>query len=458
MGSRESELKLIYLAFDLLILNLAIVLTAWIRLDISVTAIKQVGVYVLHANLAWMVTYGVFSKKNLYLRDSYRNRVVRIIKRTSLFLVIASMLGFFFLPDNYSRFFLFECTAFFLTGKLVFYFFLYKYLKYRRTEGQHVLRTLIVGYDDTSIMLHRIISSNPMLGYRFCGFLTSKKVDNEFVVGTPDDLAREIKQEQIQLVFILVSFTSSVNNTRKYLELCNQLGVRVRFVPQNQRWFKSRMNMESVGNLVVINPQEIPLDDIGARISKRCFDIVFSLLVIVGILSWLIPLLGLLIKIGSRGPVFFVQRRTGLNNKSFRCVKFRSMAPNKQSDSMQATRNDSRITPIGRFMRKTNLDEFPQFFNVLTGDMSIVGPRPHMLKHTEEYAGLIDQYLTRHYIKPGITGWAQINGYRGETDQLWKMEQRVNYDREYIENWTFAWDLQIIWKTVFNEKSRENAR
>jgi exopolysaccharide biosynthesis polyprenyl glycosylphosphotransferase len=241
------------------------------------------------------------------------------------------------------------------------------------------------------------------------------------------------------------------------LNICNQKGVRLRYVPENQRWFKRTQNLESVGNLVLINPQEIPLDDFGARLWKRFFDVVFSLLVILFVLSWLFPIIALLIKLSSKGPVFFVQKRTGYNNKSFSCLKFRSMQANENADLKQATANDSRITPIGRFIRKTNIDEFPQFFNVFMGQMSIVGPRPHMLKHTEEYTKLIDLYLTRHYIKPGITGWAQVNGYRGETDEVWKMQKRVDFDKEYMENWTFAWDIKIIFLTIFGLSAYKNA-
>jgi len=212
--------------------------------------------------------------------------------------------------------------------------------------------------------------------------------------------------------------------------------------------------MEKVGQLVIINPQEIPLDNFESQFSKRLFDIVFSSLVIIFLLSWLMPILAIIIKLNSKGPVFFVQKRTGINNKTFKCLKFRSMRVNGDSDLKQAVVGDSRITVLGNFMRKSNIDELPQFFNVLFGQMSIVGPRPHMLKHTDQYSGLIEGYLVRHYIKPGITGYAQVSGYRGETDELWKMERRVQYDMHYLENWNFLWDMKIILMTFIGEKQR----
>jgi len=209
-----------------------------------------------------------------------------------------------------------------------------------------------------------------------------------------------------------------------------------------------------VGQLVLINPQEIPLDVFESQVFKRMFDIVFSFLVITFLLSFLIPILALLIKLNSKGPVFFVQKRTGINNKTFKCLKFRSMKVNNESDEKQATEGDKRITALGNFLRKSNFDELPQFFNVFFGQMSVVGPRPHMLKHTELYSGLIERYLVRHYVKPGITGFAQVSGYRGETDELWKMEKRVQYDMQYLENWNFWWDIKIIIMTFINEKTR----
>ncbi|TKK68093.1 exopolysaccharide biosynthesis polyprenyl glycosylphosphotransferase [Ilyomonas limi] len=185
-------------------------------------------------------------------------------------------------------------------------------------------------------------------------------------------------------------------------------------------------------------------------ITKRAADIIISSLVIFFVLSWLIPVIGILIKLESKGPVFFKQLRSGRDNDSFVCLKFRSMRVNAESDSKQATYKDSRITKVGAFLRKTSLDEFPQFINVWKGEMSIVGPRPHMLRHTEEYSKQIKHYMGRLYLKPGITGWAQVNGYRGEIINLMLMEKRVEYDIEYMENWSLWFDIKIMVLTFWN--------
>ena len=185
------------------------------------------------------------------------------------------------------------------------------------------------------------------------------------------------------------------------------------------------------------------------RFYKRSFDILFSLIIILFVFSWLYPILAILIKLGSKGPVFFVQVRTGRHNTQFRCYKFRSMRINHDADTKQATLNDHRITPIGAFMRKTSLDELPQFFNVLIGNMSIVGPRPHMVSHTEEYSQLTEKYKSRHLIRPGITGWAQILGLRGEVKNAEAMIKRVDADVWYLKNRSFLLDLKIIFLTFW---------
>ena len=169
------------------------------------------------------------------------------------------------------------------------------------------------------------------------------------------------------------------------------------------------------------------------------------------------PIIALIIKLDSKGPVFFKQKRTGIDNNMFSCLKFRTMQVNTNADNMQAVANDSRISRVGAILRKYNMDELPQFINVLLGQMSVVGPRPHMLMHTDQYSALINYYKVRHYVKPGVTGWAQVNGFRGLTDELWKMEKRVDYDMDYLKNWSFSWDIKIIYLTVFGKDTFKNA-
>jgi Undecaprenyl-phosphate glucose phosphotransferase len=457
----QTKLIYIYLLIDIVLLNFALVCIDVFNDSVSLLDYhRQIDTdvnYIMHANLAWLITYVVITKQNLYLRDGLYNRVKRISYRTLFFVFVSLVIAELFLPKTFSRVFFFEYSMFFYVIKLLFYMALYLYLDFRRRRDLNINRALIIGVNDTSLKLKRLIDHNPVLGFKFIGFVSDYEVDGHKLLGNTSEIERIIQEQKIEMIFVSFSIFGKDRITKDYLKICNRLGVRMRFVPDNQRWLKSKANLESVGSIVLINPQEIPLDDLYSRLIKRTFDIFFSLMFILFVFSWLFPIIAFLIKLNSRGPIFFIQKRTGANNKSFCCLKFRSMYVNDDADKVQATKNDVRITPIGKFMRRTNIDELPQFLNVLIGQMSVVGPRPHMLEHTAEYSKLIDEYLVRHYVKPGVTGWAQINGFRGVTDELWKMEKRVEYDMEYIRNWSFWWDMKIVYSTTFNKKTYENA-
>jgi putative colanic acid biosynthesis UDP-glucose lipid carrier transferase len=225
--------------------------------------------------------------------------------------------------------------------------------------------------------------------------------------------------------------------------------IRFKVVPDMSVFVNKPVHIDYIRDMPVLSMRSEPLDDVGNRIKKRVLDVLVSSFVIIFILTWLVPILGLLIFLESRGPIFFSQVRSGRNNKTFHCYKFRSMRVNKDSDLKQATKNDRRITRIGAFIRKTSLDEFPQFFNVFKGEMSLVGPRPHMVKHTTDYSKIVDQFMIRQFLKPGITGWAQINGYRGEITDDNSIKMRVNNDLWYLENWNIWLDIKIMFLTVY---------
>ena len=234
--------------------------------------------------------------------------------------------------------------------------------------------------------------------------------------------------------------------------------IRFFIVPEFYRNVKKSLVMEVLESVPLLTIRREPLLAVYNRILKRSFDIVFSLVILVTVFPIMYIIIGILIKLSSPGPILFKQKRTGLYGHDFECYKFRTMKVNAEADTKQAIKDDPRKTKIGNFLRKTNLDEFPQFINVLKGDMSVVGPRPHMLKHTEQYSALIDKYMVRHLVKPGITGWAQVTGYRGETKTLEQMEGRVKRDVWYIENWTFFLDLKIIVVTLLNmSRGEKNA-
>ena len=242
------------------------------------------------------------------------------------------------------------------------------------------------------------------------------------------------------------------------MQFCDDKMIRLRIVPELSAFKQRKIKFESLVYIPIINLREEPLQYEINRLIKRTFDIIFSLIIILFVMSWLVPLIGVLIKLESKEPIFFTQKRSGLDNKEFKCYKFRSMIVNEKSDTQQASKNDSRMTILGRFLRRSSIDEMPQFFNVFIGDMSVVGPRPHMLKHTVDYSKIIDGYMLRHLVMPGITGAAQVNGFRGETKTKEDMENRVKYDVWYLENWTLFLDIKLIFLTALNLiKGSENA-
>lgn len=226
-------------------------------------------------------------------------------------------------------------------------------------------------------------------------------------------------------------------------------------VPNVSNYLHRRMYFDMVGSVPILSIRKEPLGKAENRLLKRTFDVVFSLLFLGTLFPFIFIVIGTGVKLSSPGPILFKQKRNGLNGKEFWCYKFRSMKVNPEADTLQATANDSRKTRFGNFIRRTSIDEFPQFINVLRGDMSIIGPRPHMLKHTEQYSQIINKYMVRHFIRPGITGWAQVTGFRGETRKPEDMEGRVKADIWYMEHWSFLLDLYIVYKTVVNAFSKD---
>ena len=228
---------------------------------------------------------------------------------------------------------------------------------------------------------------------------------------------------------------------------CDQHMIRFYYIPVSVETLGINLKRELIDDIEVYTTYENPLGNPVNKVIKRLFDVVVSSLALLLMLPFL-PIIALIIKCQSPGPIIFKQLRTGIDGHKFMMYKFRSMHVNSDADKVQATKDDPRKYAFGNFMRKTNIDELPQFWNVLKGDMSIVGPRPHMLAHTEMYSQLIGKYMVRHFMKPGVTGWAQVTGFRGETSELWQMEGRVKRDIWYMEHWSIWLDFRIIWLTI----------
>ena len=312
---------------------------------------------------------------------------------------------------------------------------------------------IIVGDGPAAEEIYQYCTDQTVRGYRFRGVFSDKPIPGILGPQRMGDVeAAKVfgVQNRIDIVYCALPGTRK-NEITDLMEFCERNTIRFRVIPSADSFIPvvQTTDLEFHGAVPVSKLRREPLDHLMSRASKRAFDLVFSLFVIVFVISWLFPILAILIKLSSKGPVFFKQTRLGEGKKKFSCYKFRSMRMNKEADK-QATKNDPRVTKVGSFLRRSNLDEMPQFFNVLLGQMSVVGPRPHPLKLNDQFRDIIDKYMVRHFVRPGITGWAQVNGFRGETRTPELMEKRVDLDVWYLENWSFALDLKIVVKTVTN--------
>lgn len=335
--------------------------------------------------------------------------------------------------------------------RLAFRYFLELY----RKQGGNVRKVILIGSHENMQELYHAMTDDPTSGYRVLGYFEDFPSDrypsDVSYLGHPQEVNNFLKQNVGRVDQLYCSLPSARSaEIVPIINYCENHLVRFFSVPNVRNYLKLRMHFEMLGNVPVLSIRREPLELLENRIVKRTFDIVCSTLFLCTIFPFIYIIVGVAIKMSSPGPIFFKQKRSGEDGKEFWCYKFRSMRVNAQCDTLQATEHDPRKTRIGEIIRKTSIDELPQFINVFKGDMSIVGPRPHMLKHTQEYSLLINKFMVRHFVKPGITGWAQVTGYRGETKELWQMEGRVMRDIWYIEHWTFLLDLYIMYKTVYN--------
>lgn len=329
-----------------------------------------------------------------------------------------------------------------LLAKLAMHFLLRHYRKYL---GGNYRTTIIIGNNAKTRHLKSFFTKNPIYGYQY------KKTFNIPKTKEADEALQAcfdyVLKEEVDEIYCSLEALSQKQIKALVNFADNNLKV-IKFIPDNNDLYTKHLKLDYYGYLPVLSFRSIPIDEPINKIIKRLFDIVLSIFVIVFVLSWLTPLLAIFIKSSSKGPVFFRQLRNGLDYEEFYCYKFRSMKINPEADLYQVSKNDARVTKIGKFMRKTSIDELPQFFNVLMGNMSTVGPRPHMVSHTHMYADRVDKFMVRHFVKPGITGLAQVSGYRGEVENKTDIINRVKYDIFYIENWSFFLDIKIILQTI----------
>lgn len=414
----------------------------------------------MYCNAAWLV---VSWGNNTYKNDdifSFERFSRNTAHAYGYFLGLVTLYLFLNRQVDISRIFFISVLFSFCLGLIanrVIHLGLYHYF---RNKEYITRKVMIIGYNERAKRLAYYLEQQP-IATEIVGFFEDESKVHELtnypIITDKSNIIGISVQNQVTEIFS----TISPEEDRSLYHIMNQADqacIRFRILPNLDHFIRRPVHIEYIEDMPVLSLRNEPLEDVGNRIKKRLFDLAVSVLVITFILSWLVPIIALLIKLGSKGPVFFIQKRNGKDGKPFNCLKFRSMKVNADSNSKQATKNDNRITRLGSFMRKTSIDELPQFFNVLMSDMSVVGPRPHMLKHTEDYSRLINQFMIRHFLKPGITGWAQVNGYRGETKTVQDMANRVKYDIWYLENWSLLLDARVVFMTAFNvAKGEKNA-
>jgi len=443
---------IVHFSGDLVLINLSFLLSYYYKFNTFHFSDKYI-VLLIFFNLIWILT--AFLLK-LYALNRIRRLdfvLYNLFKAAAINVLLIIALLFSLKVTLYSR----EHLS--ITYLLLFFMvFLWRYTIIRliylyRRMGFNYKRVIIIGGGEVAKQLNTYFNSDDILGFRLLGVFCNQEISFEMKGLVKSGRFEDFKSFAIENKIDEIFYTMPLTYTQKIKELvnfCDKNMIRFKIVPDFRGFMFKRVNVEFFDDVPVVTLREEPLTDFINRFIKRTFDIVFSFLVIVFILSWLYPIIAILIKFSSKGPVLFKQARSGVDNQEFRCYKFRSMAQSDDADTKQAVKGDNRITKIGAFLRKSSLDEFPQFINVFMGDMSIVGPRPHMLLHTEEYSALINKYMVRQLIKPGITGAAQVKGFRGETKELEDMEGRIRLDVWYIENWSLSLDVNIIFQTVWN--------
>ncbi len=400
--------------------------------------------YGIFIGICWIIVSMQFGFYQIHRNTNLITLIARLAKQTVFFgFIVFAFFGYYY-QLNRDSLFIFQyigaTMALIACIKVTIFFTL---RNYRKVLGGNLRRIAILGANKETENLKNFFEKRPDYGYRTKNLFDVKnsfhiKEFTDWVIeNNIDEIFCSVKELSNEQLLELTDFAD--NNLRT-----------LKFLPDPDQVLSKQLHYEYYGTTPIISLREIPLDDPINKVAKRAFDVLFSLIVIIGVLSWLIPIIAIIIKLESKGPVFFKQARNGLDYQEFICYKFRSMVPNKTAHLHQVTRGDHRITKIGKFLRKTSIDELPQFFNVLLGDMSVVGPRPHMVSHTHMYAERIDKFMVRHFVKPGITGLAQVSGFRGEVETEEDIIGRVRNDIYYIENWSTQMDLNIIFKTVAN--------
>ena len=437
-GRFSKYLRPISVIFDLFV----IVLFLYLFLDPSLIKILPLLMF----SISWLISSYVTKFYEVYRFTKLINIISYVFYQLFLYTIIVyAFFGVVETPNpSPLKILNFIIYTFILISAFKFTLF-YGLQTFRLGFGGNFRKTIIIGNNDSVNELKKFFIAQKELGYenrKTFNFKSPEELDL-------DECFSFIKSRNIDEVYCSANELSE-NQIKLLIQFCENNFKILKFISERGGLLSKKLKTDTYGLSTVQSLREMPLSNDYNTFLKRLFDIIFSFLVITLLLSWLTPLIALLIKLESSGPVFFKQTRNGIKYKEFTCFKFRSMIENSDADIQQATKNDLRVTRLGKILRKTSLDELPQFFNVLIGDMSVVGPRPHMTRENERYSKTVNKFMVRHFVKPGITGLAQVKGYRGEIEREEDIVNRVKYDIYYLENWSLLLDLNIVFLTSIN--------
>jgi putative colanic acid biosynthesis UDP-glucose lipid carrier transferase len=439
---KQKSFILLRITFDLILLNISFLVSAIIAQSWQILLDRSyIFVLMMALNIIWYFSSSAFGFYEDAASRNFPSQFVNILKNSSIQAVSSIIFIFIVKEDLFTRNFIvyhFILLTVFISLRTIVY---RRTLNYLRKKGKSLINLLIIGTGNLGTEFSNLISDEPELSYKFAGFVDDQPPtdDSGLYLGRIDELENILEEQKIEEVIIALSNPAAVLLER-IINICNKAGLRIHIIPDFTKFLSKKFRIGLIGNFPLITMRNEPLEEIQWRFLKRTFDIFISTFIIIIILSWLIPLLMIFQKIISGGKIFFIQERIGKNNKKFRCYKFRTI-------------EEIRVTKFGSFLRKNSLDELPQFFNVLIGNMSIVGPRPHAIEFNETYKEFIDYIKLRNLVKPGITGWAQVHGLRGDVeDEILnriRTKKRIEFDIWYIENWSFWLDVQIFMITIW---------
>lgn len=461
MIANQKSLYSVKLWLDLLLLNLSFLFSAWIAQPSHILYERPyMFILMLGLNILWYITTNVTDLYDNINPHEFSYQANVIVKNVLLQIIAAIIFIFIKKEDLFTRNFIIFYFVFLviLVGFRTISFRLIQSVL--REKGKYVRNLAVIGANSIGIEFIKLVDSNPNFGFRIVGFIDEKPNTNEKYLGGLERLSEILTKQKIDEVVIAIPNCDS-HKLNHIINICNMNAVRIHIIPDYFQFLSKKFLLSTIGSFPIITVRDEPLAEIQWRFVKRTFDILLSLAVLIFVLSWLIPIISIIVKLSSRGSIFFIQDRIGLKNEKFRCFKFRSMHSEqklRENDFNPTMENDPRVTKIGKFLRRTNLDELPQLWNILKGEMSIVGPRPHAVAFNQEYIHYFDAIKLRHLVKPGLTGWAQVHGLRGDvTDPVENRKrtiERIEYDIWYIENWNFWLDIQIILLTIWQMLTR----